>query len=233
MRVEIWGDVVCPWCYIGTARFDKALAGFDHRDQVEVIHRSFELDPAHDQAHIEPVHKMLADKFGPQGPGMDQQVARTAVGEGLAYRTDRQVGSTLDAHRLLHLAKAHGRQHELLNLLFEANFAQARTIFTADALLELATRAGLDADEAGRVLDDPDAYLDAVRADEKDAARLGATGVPFFVIDRRYALSGGQPTEAFTQALTTAWTERPSTETAPAGAVCGPDGTCAVPPARP
>ncbi|UUS35000.1 DsbA family oxidoreductase [Streptomyces changanensis] len=233
MRVEIWGDVICPWCYIGTARFEKALAGFAHRDQVEVVHRSFELDPAHDKAHIEPVHKMLADKFGPQGPGMDRQVAKTAAGEGLAYRTDRQVGSTLDAHRLLHLAKAHGRQHQLLNLLFDANFAQARTIFTPDALLDLALKAGIDEDEARRVLNDPDAYLDAVRADEQEAARLGATGVPFFVIDRRYALSGGQPAEAFAQALNTAWTERPPTQTAPAGAVCGPDGTCAVPPARP
>ncbi|ORT55779.1 DsbA family oxidoreductase [Streptomyces sp. CB03238] len=233
MRVEIWGDIVCPWCYIGTARFEKALAGFEHRDQVEVIHRSFELDPTRDKTHVVPVHKMLADKFGPQGPGMDQQVAKTAAGEGLAYRTDRQVGSTLDAHRLLHLAKAHGRQHQLLNLLFEANFAQARTIFTPDALLDLATRAGLDADEARRVLDDPDAYLDAVRADEQEAARLGATGVPFFVIDRRCALSGGQPVDAFAQALHTAWAERPLTEAAPAGAVCGPDGACAVPPARP
>ncbi|WP_214417146.1 DsbA family oxidoreductase [Sphaerisporangium fuscum] len=233
MRVEIWGDVVCPWCYIGTARFDKALAGFAHRDQVEVIHRSFELDPARDKTHVEPVHKMLADKFGPQGPGMDRQVATTAAREGLAYRTDRQVGSTLDAHRLLHLAKAHGRQHQLLNLLFEANFAQARTIFTSDALLGLAQAAELDADEARRVLDDPDAYLDAVRADEQQAARLGAPGVPFFVIDQRYALSGGQPTEAFAQALHTAWTQRPPAQTASAGAVCGPDGACAVPPSEP
>ncbi|MCC9738335.1 DsbA family oxidoreductase [Streptomyces sp. MNU89] len=214
MRVEIWGDVVCPWCYIGTARFEKALTGFVHRDQVEVIHRSFELDPARDKTHVEPVHKMLADKFGPQGPGMDRQAATTAAGEGLAYRTDRQVGSTLDAHRLLHLAKAHGLQHQLLNLLFEANFAHARTIFTPDALLGLALAAGLDADEARRVLDDPDAYLNAVRADEREAARLGATGVPFFLIDHRYALSGGRPAEAFAQALHTAWTQRPPTGTA-------------------
>ncbi|WP_093797102.1 DsbA family oxidoreductase [Streptomyces sp. Wb2n-11] len=229
MRVEIWGDVVCPWCYIGTTRFEKALAGFDHRDQVEVIHRSFELDPGHDKAHVEPVHKMLADKFGPRGPGMDQQVARTAAGEGLAYRTDRQVGSTLDAHRLLHLAKAHGRQHPLLSLMFETYFAQARTLFTHDALLHLATRAGLDQNDARGVLDDPDAYLDAVRADEREAARLGATGVPFFVIDRRFALSGGRPAEAFAQVLSTAWSERPLAPAAPSGAVCGPDGICEVP----
>lgn len=209
MRVEIWGDIVCPWCYIGTARFEKALAGFEHRDRVEVVHRSFELDPGHDKAHVEPVHRMLARKFGPQGPGMDQQAARTAAGEGLAYRTDRQVGSTLDAHRLLHLAQAHGRRHQLLALMSETNFAQARTVFTPDALLGLATRAGLDHNDARSVLDDPDAYLDAVRADEREAARLGATGVPFFVIDRRLTLSGSRPVEAFAQALSTAWSERP------------------------
>ncbi|NJP99606.1 DsbA family oxidoreductase [Streptomyces zingiberis] len=216
MRVDIWVDVICPWCYIGTARFGKALAGFAHRDQVEVVHRSFELDPTRDRTHVEPVRTMLADTFGPQGPAMEQQVAATAAAEGLAYRTDREVGSTLDAHRLLHLAGARGHRSRLLNLLFEANFAEARSIFTPESLLGLALTAGLDEAEARGVLDDPGAHLDAVRADEREAARLGATGVPFFVIDHRYAVSGSRPAEAFAEALDTAWSGRPPTGDAPA-----------------
>ncbi|MBB5953695.1 putative DsbA family dithiol-disulfide isomerase [Saccharothrix tamanrassetensis] len=208
MRVEIWSDLVCPWCYIGTTRFERALDGFDHRDRVRVVHRSFELDPTREPGRTEPVPKMLTDKFGPRGAGMDDQVARLARGEGLAYRTDREVGSTLDAHRLLHLAQDHGLQHRLQKTLFEAHFGAGASLFTPEALLEITDRAGLDHAEARRVLETPDAYLDAVRADEREAARLGATGVPFFVIDGRHGISGAQPLETFTRALHTAWADR-------------------------
>jgi predicted DsbA family dithiol-disulfide isomerase len=208
MRVEIWADVVCPWCYIGTARFDKALAGFDQRDQVEVVHRSFELDPGRKPAQVEPVQKMLADKFGAQGPAMEQRVASLALAEGLGYRTDRQVGGTLDAHRLVQFAKDHGLQRELLTALYAANFAEAEPIFVADTLVDIAAKAGLDRDEARRVLADPNAYLAAVRADEREAKQLGADAVPFFVIDRRYGVSGAQPVEALGEALRAAWADR-------------------------
>ena len=232
MRVEIWGDLVCPWCYIGTARFEQALSTFDQREQVEVVHRSFELDPGRAHSHVEPVQKMLADKFGPQGPGMDQQVAQLAQAEGLGYRTDRQVGSTLDAHRLLQFAKERGLQHDLLSVLFEANFAAGDSIFGTEALLGLAVKAGLDGDEARRVLDDPKAYLDAVRADEREARQLGANGVPFFVIDRRIGVSGAQSADALGQALRTAWADRPNLVSAAGeddAATCGPEGVCEVP----
>ncbi|WP_433260058.1 DsbA family oxidoreductase [Actinosynnema sp. CS-041913] len=207
MRVDIWSDLVCPWCYIGTTRFERALDGFEHRDRVEVVHRSFELEPAREPGHTEPVQKMLTDKFGPRGAGMDDQVARLARGEGLGYRTDREVGSTLDAHRLLHLAKEHGLQHRLVKLSFAAHFGEAASLFTPEALAALADQAGLDPDDTRRVLHDPDAYLDAVRADEREAGRLGATGVPFFVIDGRYGISGAQPLDTFTKALSTAWSD--------------------------
>jgi predicted DsbA family dithiol-disulfide isomerase len=205
VRVEIWSDVICPWCYIGKARFEKALAGFEHRGDVQVEYRSFELDPTRDKQDVEPIEQMLTQRYGPKAHEMEQQVAALARSEGLGYRVDREVGSTFDAHRLLHLAREHGVENDLVTAIFEANFAEAQPLFTGDALLKLAVRVGLDEAEAGRVLDDPEAYADAVRQEEREAAALGATGVPFFVIDRRYGVSGGQSTEVFTQALQEAW----------------------------
>src|SRR6185295_12906470 len=149
MRVEIWSDVICPWYYIGKARFEAALAGFEHRDQVEVVHRSFELDPA--PHPVQPLLDMLTSKYGPQAAEMEDRVAGLAAAEGLAYRTDREVGNTFDAHRLMHLARDHGRAHVTLNALYQANFAEARSVFTTDALVGVATSAGLDADEVRRV----------------------------------------------------------------------------------
>jgi predicted DsbA family dithiol-disulfide isomerase len=137
-------------------------------------------------------------------------------------------------HRLLHFAKSEGKQTELLDALYRANFAEERSVFAegAERLVELAVGAGLEADAVRRVLADPDAYADEVRADEREAAQLGATGVPFFVLDRTYGVSGAQPAEVFTQALTQAWGDRqPLTLVQGAGGdadACGPDG-CAVP----
>ncbi|MFK4867324.1 DsbA family oxidoreductase [Streptomyces sp. CSMPJR101] len=236
MRVEIWSDIACPWCYVGKARFEKALAAFPHRDQVEVVHRSFELDPGRAKGDIQPVITMLTKKYGmsaAQAQAGEENLGAQASAEGLAYRTEgRDHGNTFDMHRLLHLAKRHSRQDELIQILYRANFAEERSVFAEgdDRLVELAVEAGLDADEVRRVLADPEAYADDVRADEREAAQLGATGVPFFVLDRAYGVSGAQPAEVFTQALTQAWGDRsPLTllDTGDADA-CGPDG-CAVP----
>ncbi|MFG3113828.1 DsbA family oxidoreductase [Streptomyces sp. NPDC048197] len=232
MRVEIWSDIACPWCYIGKARFEAGLAAFAHRDQVEVVHRSFELDPKAPPASDVPVLDMLAAKYGvsrSQAEQMEARVAAAAAQEGLDYRSDRIHGNTFDLHRLLHLADAHGRQEALLDAFYRANFAEARPLGDPAVLAGLATGAGLPADEVARVLADPDAYAQEVRADERAAAELGATGVPFFVIDRRYGISGGQPAEVFRQALERAHADG-VVEIVPAGdaEVCGPDG-CAVP----
>jgi predicted DsbA family dithiol-disulfide isomerase len=238
MRVEIWSDIACPWCYVGKARFEKALAAFPHRDQVEVVHRSFELDPDRAKGDIQPVLTMLTRKYGmseAQAQAGEENLGRQAAAEGLEYRTrGRDHGSTFDMHRLLHLAETHGRRDALIQLLYRANFAEERSVFGDDErLIELAVSAGLDADEARAVLADPSAYADDVRADEREAARLGVSGVPFFVLDRAYGVSGAQPADLFTQALTQAWDARsplkPVTGTGTADAeVCGPDG-CAVP----
>jgi predicted DsbA family dithiol-disulfide isomerase len=236
MRVEIWSDIACPWCYVGKARFEKALADFPHREQVEVVHRSFELDPHRAKDDVQPVITMLTGKYGmteAQAQAGEENLGRQAAAEGLAYRTrGRDHGNTFDMHRLLHLAKEHGRQSELLDALYRANFAEERSVFSEghERLVELAVSAGLDADEAREVLADPDAYADEVRADEREAAQLGATGVPFFVLDRKYGVSGAQPAEVFTRALTQAWGERSPLTLLQGGDgdACGPDG-CAVP----
>ncbi|MCW8217533.1 MULTISPECIES: DsbA family oxidoreductase [Streptomyces] len=236
MRVEIWSDIACPWCYIGKARFEKGLAGFAHRGEVEVVHRSFELDPGRAKGDTEQVIDMLAQKYGrtpEEARSMEANVAANAQAEGLGYRAEgRDHGNTFDMHRLLHLAKARGRQDELLSLLYRANFAEERSVFDDTVLADLAVEAGLDADEARTVLADPGAYADDVRADEREAAELGATAVPFFVFDRRYGISGGQPSEVFGQALEQAWKDRQVTGLIPVGgdaAACDADGSCEVP----
>ncbi|WP_405797822.1 DsbA family oxidoreductase [Streptomyces longwoodensis] len=236
MRVEIWSDIACPWCYVGKARFEKALAAFPHRDQVEVVHRSFELDPGRAKDDVQPVITMLSRKYGlseEQARAGEDNLGAQAAAEGLAYRTrGRDHGNTFDLHRLLHLAKEHGRQDELIQVLYRANFAEERSLFTEgdDRLVELAVEAGLDADAVRAVLADPAAYADEVRADEREAAELGANGVPFFVLDRKYGVSGAQPAEVFAQALTQAWgAGSPLTLLDQGDAdACGPDG-CAVP----
>ncbi|MGW1541783.1 DsbA family oxidoreductase [Streptomyces sp. NPDC002309] len=236
MRVEIWSDIACPWCYVGKARFEKALAAFPHRDAVEVVHRSFELDPGRAKGDVQPVLTRLTENYGmspAQAQAAQDNVGAQAAAVGLDYRTrDRDHGSTFDMHRLLHFSKEHGLQGELVQRLYQANFAEERSVFNDDErLVEIAVAAGLDEAGVRKVLADPEAYADEVRADEREAAQLGAKGVPFFVLDRKYGVSGAQPIEVFEQVLTQAWGERsPLTLIQDGeGEACGPDG-CAVPP---
>ncbi|MFJ4815121.1 DsbA family oxidoreductase [Streptomyces sp. NPDC088801] len=226
----------CPWCYVGKARFEKALRDFPYRDEVEVVHRSFELDPGRAKGDVQPVITMLTKKYGmsaAQAEAGEDNLGAQAAAEGLDYRTrGRDHGSTFDMHRLLHFAKEQNRQEQLLDLLYRANFAEERSLFDGDErLVELAVAAGLEAAAVRAVLADAEAYADDVRADEREAAQLGASGVPFFVLDRTYGVSGAQPAEVFAQALTQAYGERPSLEIVDGGDgadACGPDG-CAVP----
>ncbi|GHC56531.1 DsbA family oxidoreductase [Streptomyces collinus] len=236
MRVEIWSDIACPWCYVGKARFEKALRDFPYRDDVEVVHRSFELDPGRAKGDVQPVITMLTKKYGmsaAQAEAGEDNLGAQAAAEGLDYRTrGRDHGSTFDMHRLLHFAKEHNRQEQLLDLLYRANFAEERSVFDDDErLVELAAAAGLETAAVRAVLADAEAYADDVRADEREAAQLGASGVPFFVLDRTYGVSGAQPAEVFAQALTQAYGDRPPLEIVDGGEdadACGPDG-CAVP----
>jgi predicted DsbA family dithiol-disulfide isomerase len=210
MQVEIWSDVVCPWCYLGKRRFEAALESFDHRAEVDVMYRSFELDPSAARDDTEPMIDVLASKYGmslAQAADAQRQMTERAAADGLAFHMDGlRRGNTRDAHRLLHLAKEVGLQAELSERLHRAYFTEQRSIFDHDALLEVGVEAGLDRGEVRRVLDSVD-YDDAVDTDEAMARSLGATGVPFFVIDRRYGISGAQPAATITQVLQDAWAE--------------------------
>ena len=207
MRVDIWSDVICPWCYVGKARFEKALDSFAHRDEVEVVYHSFELDPGSPRGQRESNLAMLSKKFGKspaEALARDDQVGSLARAEGLGFDSGRPVGNTFDVHRVLHLGLDRGVQRTLLDAVNEAYIAQARDVFDRDVLTEVAAGAGLDADEVGKVLDG-EAYADEVRQDELQARQIGISGVPFFVFDMALGASGAQPTELFTSALNQAW----------------------------
>jgi predicted DsbA family dithiol-disulfide isomerase len=211
MRVDIWSDIICPWCYVGKARFEKALSAFDHTDEVEVVYHSFELDPSTPRGVSESNLAMLSKKFGKsraEALAMDGQVGGLARAEGLGFDSDRPVGNTFDIHRVLHLGLDKGVQRELLGAVNEAYFARARDVFDRTVLTEVAAGAGLSADEVGKVFDS-DGYADEVRQDERQAQEIGINGVPFFVFDMALGASGAQPTELFTRALNQAWDQTP------------------------
>jgi predicted DsbA family dithiol-disulfide isomerase len=211
LSVEIWSDVVCPWCYIGKRRFEAALARFEHRDEVEVTWHSFELDPSAPATRTGPRVEMLAAKYGmsvEQAQAMHDQMTETAAAEGLAFAfDDAKDGNTFDAHRLIHLAAEHGLQDAAKERLMRAYFTEGEPIGDRETLIRLAAEIGLDAGQAREALEG-DAHADAVRADEDLARRLGISGVPFFVLDRRYGVSGAQPADLLLQALERAWEER-------------------------
>lgn len=210
MRVEIWSDVICPWCYIGKRQFERALGGFEHRDRIEIAYRAFQLDPSYPAGKTEDVADMLSAKFGmarDQAVQMNRQMEERAAGVGLEYHLEGgRVGNTADAHRLVHLAGEQGVQGDVVEALYKAHFTDRRSVFDRDSLVEVAAEAGLDAAAARDVLASGK-FAAEVEADQHEARRLGATGVPFFVIDRRYGVSGAQPAEAFAQALDRAWNE--------------------------
>jgi predicted DsbA family dithiol-disulfide isomerase len=207
MQVDIWSDVVCPWCYIGKRRLENALARFEHRDQVQVVFHSFELDP---QAQPRPAGSnadRLAAKYGisrEQAVQQNERLARMAAAEDLEFNFDRvQPGNSFDAHRVLHLAKEQGKQAEVKERLFRAYFTDGEQLGDHATLIRLAGEEGLN---AGPVLDG-DAYAEEVREDERLAADLGINGVPFFVLAGRYGVSGAQPADLLLSALETAWSE--------------------------
>jgi predicted DsbA family dithiol-disulfide isomerase len=192
---------------VGKARFEKALDSFAHRDEVEVIYHSFELDPSSPRGQRESNLTMLSKKFGKspaEALALDDQVGSLARAEGLGFDSGRPVGNTFDVHRVLHLGLDRGVQQALLGAVNEAYFAQARDVFDRDVLTEVAAGAGLNADEVGKVLDG-DAYADEVRQDESQARQIGISGVPFFVFDMALGASGAQPAELFASALSQAW----------------------------
>lgn len=238
MKIEIWSDVVCPWCYIGKRRIENALAEFGHADEVEVHWRSYQLDPGAPTEPTEDTTAMLARKYGQSPAGakqMQDRVEAVAAEEGLIYRLSETLHlNTVDAHRLIHLAHEQGGnelQGRVKEALLKAYFTEARNVADHEVLREVAVAAGVDASRVDEVLAGPE-FIAAVHADIEQAQAYGASGVPFFVIDEKYGVSGAQPTEVFTQVLERAWSEaHPRIEVLATGShggqECGPDG-CAI-----
>jgi predicted DsbA family dithiol-disulfide isomerase len=199
VQVEIWSDIVCPWCYVGKRRFEAALAAFEHRDEVTVTWRSFELDPQAPVTRAVDSATHLAQKYGmtrEQAQTSQSKLADVAAADGIDMRFDlARGGNTFDAHRLVHLAEAHGLQDAMTERLMRAYFTEGEPIGDADALARLALDVGLPEDEVRDVLA-TDRYAAEVRDDERTAASLGIHAVPFIAVDRRIGAAGARPPEA-------------------------------------
>jgi predicted DsbA family dithiol-disulfide isomerase len=227
MHVEIWSDIACPWCFVGKRRFEAALEQFEHRDQVTVTWRSFELDPAapHERTGERAAH--LAEKYGvsvERAREMEEQMAATAAGDGLAFDfAAARSGNTFDAHRLVHLAEDHGRQDAMKERLFAAYLEQGELISDHTTLARLAVEIGLAGEEVEELLAG-DGFAAEVRDDERTASSLGISAVPFFVVDRAMGASGAHPPAALLQLLEQGWAARPPLQMVAEGDSCGVDG---------
>jgi predicted DsbA family dithiol-disulfide isomerase len=238
MEVEIFSDVICPWCAVGKRRFETALAGFEQADEVEVHWRAFELDPRAPSRREGDYAERLAKKYGmtrAQALEANRRLTATAAAEGLDFRFDKvQPGNTFDAHRLLRYAResAPGMQDALKERLFVAYFTEGCAIGEPQTLVRLAGEVGLDPQECTEILTGT-RYADEVRADEREAMELGVTGVPFFVVDGRFAIPGAQDAPTILSVLRRAWAKShslemvvPTTRTGDAAAC--EDDTCGV-----
>ncbi|WP_426573362.1 DsbA family oxidoreductase [Aquihabitans sp. McL0605] len=233
MRVDVWSDVVCPWCYVGLANLGEALDRFDHEDDVDVVLHSYQLDPGAPRRDDQPLEQRLAEKYGASvGQIRAQQARIVSLGaeRGIDFRFDQAIGgNTFDAHRLLHLARARGVQLELKHALGKAYFTDGEPIGEVDTLRRAALSVGLDADEVEAVLTG-EAFADDVRSDIAAAQQIGVSGVPFFVVDGRLGVSGAQPPETLLDILDQGWqtqVQAPVPVVAGGGAdadACGPDG---------
>jgi predicted DsbA family dithiol-disulfide isomerase len=208
MRIDIWSDIVCPWCYVGKRRFESALTRFEHRDDVHVVHRSFQLNPAAPRDGTSSRREMLMRKYRlspEQVVEMDARMTQTAAADGLEYHLEGTLtGNTLDAHQLVHLGQVRGVQDAVVDRLYRAYFTEQRSIFDHASLVDLAGDAGLDREDAAAALRE-NRFAEAVETDNELAHRLGATGVPFFVIDERYGISGAQAQDVFLDVLEKAY----------------------------
>lgn len=216
MLVEIWSDIVCPWCNVGRARFAKALERFEHRDEVEIRFRSYELDPNAPARRDGSMAEHISLKYGmdvEEAQKMNDHLEEVAAVDGVEIHFDRfRAGNTFDAHRLLHMAADRGCQVQVNDALLEAVFRDGVATGDHDALTSVVVAAGLDEGEVRQVLA-TDAYAAEVEADERRAQQLNITGVPYFVFDGRFVVPGAQSVDRFELALDTVWQkthERPS-----------------------
>lgn len=210
MKVEIWSDISCPFCYIGKQNFEAGVREFAGKDELEVIYRSFRLDPAAEKEPEGSMAELLAKKYDKsvkEAEIMNSQVADAAKAVGLDFNMEKVVPSnSMDAHRLVKLAAEEGKGSEAMNHLYKAYFTDGVNVADTEALVQIGTEIGLDAERTREMLAD-DTYKEQVIEDQNVANKLGAQGVPLFVIDRKYGISGAQPPQAFKEALTKAYEE--------------------------
>ena len=233
MKIEVWSDVMCPFCYIGKRKFEAALAQFPDGAKIELVWKSFQLDPELTVTKKQNTYEYLAERKGfsyGQSVEMHDNVTAMAAKEGLEYNFETSVvANSFDAHRLSHLAKKHGLGDAMEESLFRAYFTEGKDIADHATLRELGAAIGLDPAEITAVLES-DAYAAEVRQDIVEAQQLGIRGVPFFVFDRKYAVSGAQPTDVFLETLKTSFGEwqqkNPGGLQVNEGPVCTPDGEC-------
>ena len=211
MNVEIWSDIACPWCYIGKRHFEAALAEFEHAGDVNITWRSYELDPSAPAEVPGASVEIIASKYGmspEQAKAAEDRVTQTAANAGLDYHLDRsRMGSTFDAHRLVHLAQEHGLQDAMKERMFRARFVDGGLMSDPETLVAAAVEVGLPEDEVRATLAS-DRFADEVRADEETAREFGITGVPMFVVDRKLGASGAQPPEQLLGLLRQGWENR-------------------------
>ncbi|KGX86630.1 DsbA family oxidoreductase [Pontibacillus litoralis] len=235
MNIKVWSDFVCPFCYIGKRRLEEALQQFPHREEVQIEFKSFELDPQAPKDTDMTEAEILSKKYGvsvEKAKQMTEQVAQQAEAVGLVFAFETMIPTnTFDAHRLAKLAKVKGKEAEITEKLFYAHFTESKHIGDVETLLHIADAVGLDREEVEHVLHSPDEYASDVREDEKRAHAIGVQGVPFFVVNDKYAISGAQPAESIVKALQQAWEEAHPQELqhlTGEGSACM-DGQCDVP----
>lgn len=215
MQVEIWSDVMCPFCYIGKRRFEKALSTFAGAEEVEVIWKSYQLDPNQEDVIGVSINEYLAERKGwtvDYAREMNKYVTDMAAGEGLVYDMDKAVvANSFNAHRLIQMAKTIKKGAEAEEILFKSYFTEGKNINDKDVLIEIGIALGFERSGVEEMLESG-SFVNEVRADAQEAANMGARGVPYFVFDRKYAVSGAQSTETFSQVLNTAYTDWKETQ---------------------
>lgn len=237
MKIEVWSDFVCPFCYIGKRRLEEALEQFPHKENVEVIFRSYELDPNTPKNVNMTVNEALAEKYGmtiEKAKEMSAGVAEQAASVGLDFHFEQMINTnTFDAHRLAHYGAEKGVGLQLTEALLKANFTETKNLNSHEVLAEIAKEVGLDAQEVLFVLQDEKKYANTVKRDQMIAQQMGVRGVPFFVLNEKYSISGAQPSQTFLGALEKVWAEENQEPilqdlSVEQDASCGDDG-CAIP----
>jgi len=234
MKVEIWSDVMCPFCYIGKRKFEAGLNQFAHKDEIKIEWKSFQLDPEMKSGTGQSIDEYLSLRKGwsvDKTRGLHQNMTETARQAGLDYRFDKAIpANSFNAHRLSHLAAKQHLQDEVEEKLFAAYFTDGKNIDDGETLVELGMRAGLKEEEIRTMLSS-DQFADEVHHDIDEANQLGVNGVPFFVFDRKYAVSGAQASEVFLSTLEKSWSEYSKTSLRTVlqdsdGDTCSTDGNC-------